>query len=141
MLLAHMNESELHPLCEKFVAGALVDTIKGQGKSADLAALLLSKRESQSFLTRGLKQSIWLAKTLAQCSTVPFTELNTALCAVRDNGDQQCEIMSFFRRDKCGVKLVAVAHVAQEERAFDHSHQAEVDVLSSRALQVVDDSK
>ncbi len=94
MLLAHMSESELHPLCEKLVAGALVETIKGQGKLADLAALLLSKCESQSFLAKGLKQSIWLAKTLAQCSTVQVPELNTALCAVRDNGDQPYEVMS-----------------------------------------------
>ena len=94
MLLAHMSESELHPLCEKLVAGARVNAIKGQGRPADLAALLLSKCESQSFLAKGLKQSIWLAKTLAQCSTVPFTELNTALCAVMDNGDQQCGVMS-----------------------------------------------
>ncbi len=136
MLLAHMSESELHPLCEKFVAGALVDAIKGQGKFADLAALLLSKCESQSFLAKGLKQSIWLAKTLAQCSTVPFTELNTALCAVLDNADQHCEIMSFFHCDKCGVKLLAVANVAREERRIEHSRQTELDVLSSRASQV-----
>ena len=96
MLLAHMSESELHPLCENFVARALVDTIKGQGKFADLAALLLSKCESESFLAKGLKQSIWLAMTLAQCSTVPLTELITALCAAKDIGDQQCEIMPFF---------------------------------------------
>ncbi len=49
--------------------------------------------------------------------------------------------VSFPYRDKCGVKLMAVAHVAREERAIEHSRQAEVDVLSSRALQVVDDSK
>ena len=46
-----------------------------------------------------------------------------------------------FRKDKCGVTLVTVAHVAQAERAIDHSQQAGVNVFSSRALQVVDDSR
>ncbi len=118
MLLAHMSESELHPLCENFVARALVDTIKGQGKFSDLAALLLSKCESQSFLAKGLKQSIWLAKTLAQCSTVPYTELADALSAVSESVDwrlpeeQQCAIMFFFHTDKRDVKLLAVANAA-----------------------------
>ena len=114
MLLEHMGESELLPLCGKYVAAALVNAIKGQGRPADFAALLLSKSESQSFLAKGLKQSTWLAKTLAQCSTVPFTELNTALCAAVDNGGQQCEIMSFFHKDKCGAKLMAVAMLLEK---------------------------
>ena len=103
MLLAHMSESELHPLCEKLVAGALVNTIEGQGRPADFVALLLSRCESQSILAKGLKQSIWLAKTLAQCYTVPFTELNTALCAVMDNGGQHCEVMSLFHKDSAAL--------------------------------------
>ncbi len=49
--------------------------------------------------------------------------------------------MSLFHKDKRGVKLMAVARVAREERAIEHSRQTEVDVLSSRALQVVGDSK
>ncbi len=88
--------------------------LRGQGRPAIPAALLLSKCESQSFLAKGLKQSTWLAKTLAQCSTVPFTELNTALCAAVDNGGQQCEIMSFFHKDKCGAKLMAVAMLLEK---------------------------
>ena len=45
-----------------------------------------------------------------------------------------------FHKEKRGAKLMAVAHVARDERAIDHSRQTEVAVLSSRALQVVDDS-
>ena len=93
--------------------------------------MLLSKCESQSFLAKGLKQSLWLTN---------------ALCAVRDNGDwrlpleQQCEILFFFHKDKCGVKLLSVAHVVVEERAVELARQREVYVLSERALRVIDDS-
>ena len=140
LLLEHLSESELYPRCEKFVAAALVNAMKGEGKPADLAAVILSTCESQSFPAKGLKQSLWLAKTVVQCSTVPYTELTNALCAVRDNGDQQCEIMFFFHKDKRGVKLLSVAHVVLEERAIELARQGEVDVLRKRALSVIDDS-
>ncbi len=70
----------------------------------------------------------------------PYTEFANALCSVRDNGEQQCEIMCVCHRDKCGVKLLSVTHVALEERAIEHARQGEVSVLSERALHVMDDS-
>ena len=48
--------------------------------------------------------------------------------------------MLFFPKDKCGVKLLAVAHAALEDRAIELARQREVYVLSERALQVIDDS-
>ena len=87
LLLEHLSESELYPLCEKFVAAALVRAMKGQGKPADPAAVLLLKCEGQSFLAKGLEHTIRMAMTLAQCSTVPYTELADALCAVSESVD------------------------------------------------------
>ncbi len=43
LLLEHLSESELYPLCEKFVAGALVDTIKGAGQVRGPCRLALVK--------------------------------------------------------------------------------------------------
>ena len=43
MLLAHMSEAELHPLCEKFVVGALVNAIKGAGQARGPCSLALVK--------------------------------------------------------------------------------------------------
>ena len=40
----------------------------------------------------------------------------------------------------CGAKLLAVAHAALEDRAIELARQREVDVLSERALHVIDGS-
>ena len=97
-------------------------------------------------MAKGLKQSVWLAKTLAQCSTVPYTELADALCAVGGSVDwrlpeeQHCALMGFFHKDKCGAKLLAVANAALEDRATELARRKEVYALRKRALQVIGDS-
>ncbi len=77
---------------------------------------------------------------------MPYTELANAFCAVRDNGDwrlpleQQCEILFFFHKDKCGVKLLAVANAVLAGRATELARKMEVAALRTRALQAIDDS-